>query len=251
MRGGMTLAERRGAAATSALAIALGVIFLAELIAAPSSVMSIGASELSRMGGNAPILTRDHREVWRLISAVYLHGGLLHVLFNVYALYIIGTVVELTLGAGWMMSCFVLSGVTGGIVSVIGNRENVVSIGASGGIFGLIAMAAALTWLTPNETRFPREQLIQWILFGLVLGVVGGFDNWGHIGGILGGVLMALGVASLKANPKMRANVGRVAGVLAVVVSVAAIVIAGVTFRRERLDDAARLGASVVRGSNG
>lgn len=213
-------------AGTIGLGVALVAVYVVEVALGGGKFLEVAPGLLSRLGGNLPRVTRDGAEYWRLLTAAYLHGGLLHVAMNVYALVIIGSAVEYVLGAGWMYGAFVLSGITGSIVSSVGNKPNVVAIGASGGIFGLIAMAATLAFLAPRETGFNRAALVQWLVFGLAVGMAGGIDNWGHLGGIIGGALAAFAVAAVRKKPKVLRAAGRSLAALGLLVSVAAAVMA-------------------------
>jgi hypothetical protein len=87
-------------------------------------------------------------------------------------------------------------------------------------------MGATLAWIAPKETGLNRAVLVQWIVFGLVIGFVGGFDNWGHAGGIVGGALTAFVAAAFRKDPIRLVRVGRVLGVVACVLSAAAIAFA-------------------------
>lgn len=195
-----------------------GLVYVAEVMADGGALWHISVPTLKGLGGNVPELTFGDQQCWRLVTAALLHAGILHIGFNSYAMYIIGTAIERTLGAGWMVGCFVFSGITGSLLSGYANPPKVVAIGASGGIFGLVAMAAVTAYLAPRLTGFARKVLVQWLVFALAIGVVGGFDNWGHVGGIVGGAVCGLVVAMLKKKPQQVRQFGRVMGVLGAVV---------------------------------
>lgn len=207
---------------TFALAVAIVLVFVVEVMAAKGEVMGFSPPLLVRLGGNVRRLTLDDHQYWRLLTAAYLHGGLIHVVMNLWALWTIGTALETVLNGGWMLFAFGLSGLTGSLVSAWGHRGNVVAIGASGGIFGLIAMAAVLAFALPREIGLRRQALVQWLIFGLVLGVAGGFDNWGHVGGIAGGVLAAVLVIALHRHRGALLAVGWAGGALVAAASLAA-----------------------------
>ena len=130
-------------------------------------------------------------EYYRLITGMFLHGGALHIIFNMYALYIIGSQLESFLGKFKYIIIYFLSGISGGLLSMLLSNSNVFSIGASGAIFGL--MGALLYFGLQYRVylgNFVRSQLVPLIVFNLILGVMSpGIDNFGHIGGLIGGLL--------------------------------------------------------------
>ncbi len=208
--------------ATIALCVVFGVVYLLNSYVDGGSLWGISPQTLGKLGGNAPLVTLGHGEYWRLVTATLMHGGLLHIAFNTYAMLIIGSAIEKTLGPGWVLGPFTFSGITGSILSAFANPANVVAIGASGGIFGLVAMAAAISYLAPRLAGFSRNVLVQWLIFALAIGFVAGFDNWGHIGGIVGGGVCALAAVALKSRPDVVRKLGTGAGAVGVLVMVGA-----------------------------
>lgn len=207
--------------ATIALCVVFGIVFLFEAYVGGGSLWDIKPQVLAALGGNTPGDTLVRGEWWRLVTATLMHGGILHVAFNTYAMLIIGSALEKTIGPGWMLGPFAVSGITGSIVSASFNPPNVVSVGASGGVFGLVAMAALLSYLAPRIVAFSREVLVQWLIFALVIGFAAGFDNAGHIGGIIGGALCALPVIALRTKPETVRTVGWAFGAVGLIVLVA------------------------------
>ena len=130
-------------------------------------------------------------EYYRLITGIFLHGGLIHIIFNMYALYVIGSQLESFLGKIKYTIIYFLSGISGGLLSMILSGSNIYSIGASGAIFGL--MGALLYFGLQYRVylgNFVRSQLVPLIVFNLILGAMSpGIDNYGHIGGLIGGLL--------------------------------------------------------------
>jgi membrane associated rhomboid family serine protease/tetratricopeptide (TPR) repeat protein len=134
-------------------------------------------------------------EYWRLVMPIFLHGGWLHILGNSYALYILGPILERVYGYGRYATIYVAAGVGGAFVSMMASRN--VSVGASGAIFG-IAGAMVVTGYVHRDV-IPRRWgrafgrgIIPFIVLNLALGLsVHGIDNWGHLGGLASGVLLA------------------------------------------------------------
>ena len=136
-------------------------------------------------------------QVYRLFTGMFLHGGLVHLLFNCYALYVIGSQVESFLGKFKFLVIYLVAGISGALFSMIFGG-NYASIGASGAIFGLMG---ALVYFGYHYRVYlgnvVRSQIIPLIVLNLALGFfVTGIDNFAHIGGLIGGTLMsiALGV---------------------------------------------------------
>ena len=136
-------------------------------------------------------------EYYRLLTGIFLHGGLLHLLFNCYALYIIGSQVENFLGRFKFAVIYLVAGISGALFSMIFGG-NYASIGASGAIFGLMG---ALVYFGYHYRVYlgnvVKSQIIPLILLNLMLGFfMAGVDNFAHVGGLIGGTLMsiALGV---------------------------------------------------------
>ena len=131
---------------------------------------------------------------------MFLHGGIIHLLFNMYALYIIGIQVENFFNKWKYSIIYLVSGVVGGLFSMIFTKTW--SVGASGAIFGL--MGALLYFGYTHRVYLGtviKSQIIPVIVINLIIGFASpGIDNAAHIGGLIGGIIgsMALGVKDKK-----------------------------------------------------
>ena len=136
-------------------------------------------------------------QYYRLLTGIFLHGGILHLLFNCYALYVIGSQVENFLGRIKFAIIYLVAGISGALFSVIFGG-NFASIGASGAIFGLMGSLVYFGYhYRVYLGNVVKSQIIPLILLNLALGFfMSGVDNFAHIGGLIGGTLMsiALGV---------------------------------------------------------
>lgn len=148
-------------------------------------------------------------DYYRLITSAFLHGNVLHLFFNMYALYIIGSQVESFFGKGKYLIIYILSALSGSILSALLN-QNSVSVGASAAIFGLFG---AILYFGYNYRVYlgntVTSQMLPVVLINLFLGfVVPGIDMYAHVGGLIGGVLvsMGLGVATREDNRNSRIN---------------------------------------------
>ena len=127
-------------------------------------------------------------EWYRLITVALTHGGLMHLGFNMYSLYILGTPIESAYGRNKFLIIFTVSLVTGSLASVFFNNGNFVSVGASGAVFGLFG-----AFLIVGKTICADIREIA-IIIGLnfVVGfILGGVDWRAHLGGLFGGALAA------------------------------------------------------------
>ena len=151
---------------------------------------------LLKYGANNAYLTKSG-EYYRLLSSMFIHIGLLHLLFNMYALYIIGPQVESFYGKFKYFLIYILSGVSGSILSITFS-SNTVSAGASGAIFGLMGALLYFGFFYRNYLgSVIKSQIVPIIILNLVIGFsTSGIDNAAHIGGLIGGLLtsLALGV---------------------------------------------------------
>lgn len=186
------------AAVTRALVVANAVIF-ALLALACMSPLLIPSELLIRVGGNfAPLVQKD--QPWRLLTALFLHGGLLHVGLNMLALHQAGQVVERLYGRLGFAVLYLVAGLLGNLASLWW-KPGPVSVGASGAIFGVYG--ALLSYLllqrgsVPNEIfREMRSGTLGFIGYSLFAGFsIPGIDNAAHLGGLLGGLVMGAALA--------------------------------------------------------
>lgn len=161
--------------------------------------------DLLNWGGNLRAQTLGG-EPWRLLTCCFVHIGLIHLLFNMYALLMIGIQLEPLLGSARLLALYVITGVVASMASSWWH-ENTVSAGASGAIFGLYGVFLALlfTDLIPKDTR---KQLLQsigiFVLYNLMYGLKGGIDNAAHIGGLLSGVALGFALYGALKKPEDR-----------------------------------------------
>lgn len=131
-------------------------------------------------------------QYWRLITPMWLHGSLLHLVFNMYALYIFGGNLERPYGHGRYLMLYLLSGFAGNVISLMMSPH--ASVGSSTAIFGLIAAQGVFLWQNRRLIRNAQSMLINTLTItgiNLVLGLSPGIDNWGHLGGLIGGLAFA------------------------------------------------------------
>jgi rhomboid protease GluP len=131
-------------------------------------------------------------EVWRLVTANYLHGGLLHLVLNGFALATLGPLIERSFGWRKFFILYTVSGISGFLVSAWW-RPDVLSIGASGAIYGLLGFAVVFgRYRSGPAGRAISEQLMRWLMYGLLMFFIPNIDSAAHIGGLIPGVLLGL-----------------------------------------------------------
>jgi len=131
-------------------------------------------------------------EIWRLVTPVFLHGSILHIGFNMYALFLFGRGIEGRFGHLRFLVLYFLSAFAGNVLSFVLTPS--ASLGASTAVFGLLA--AEGVFLIQNRAllreHFRRAfmNIIYMAAINLFFGfTIAGIDNWGHVGGMLGGIL--------------------------------------------------------------
>lgn len=155
--------------------------------------VSFKGPDLLRWGANFGPLVREG-EWWRLLTNIFLHGGLMHILANLVGLMFVGIFLEPLLGRTRFLAVYLLTGLLASCASIWWH-EATVSVGASGAIFGLygVFLAMLLTKVFPPD--FAKSFLLSTSIFvgiNLVMGLTGGIDNAAHIGGLVSGFIIGL-----------------------------------------------------------
>jgi rhomboid protease GluP len=171
----------------SLLAITI-LVFLAQMI----SQQLLGTDLPAMMGMKVNDLIAEG-QLWRLITPVFLHGGILHIGFNMYALFILGPGLERYFGHGRFIALYFVSAFAGNVLSFIFSPAP--SLGSSTAIFGLLGAQGVFVYRNREVFGgFARRALtnVLWIAgVNLVIGLTPGIDNWGHLGGLIGGTIFA------------------------------------------------------------
>ncbi|MGJ8454637.1 rhomboid family intramembrane serine protease [Pseudothermotoga sp. U03pept] len=133
-------------------------------------------------------------EWYRMVTAIFVHGGLLHLLFNSYALFYFGNIVESVYGVEKFIFVYLITGVAGNVATHF-LYYKAISVGASGSIFGLVGVLFALGFRrdTPFFMRqFTGYALLPMILFNIIYGFIpgSGINNAAHVGGFATGMLL-------------------------------------------------------------
>jgi len=174
----------------------LGVSFMAVTAAGGESgitaiLWGLGGAPQYRLGMSVPMqLLLVNGEWWRLVTAMFLHGGLIHIGFNMMALMQLGPAIEELYGSGRYLFLYTVTGAFGFLASAFTGH---LSLGASGAILGLVgAMLAVTNKRGGASMRDLRSRLISSVVLLFVLGFLPGIaiDNWAHGGGLVAGFLL-------------------------------------------------------------
>jgi len=210
---------------TLAVLVLLAAIFVVEVrvgaLASKEAIIAMGALARERVVAG---------EYWRLLTAPWLHGGTEHLVGNGIALYILGMVCEAAFGRAQLVVLYVLSGLGGSLVSMLVSAGP--SVGASGAIFGL--QGAAIVLLRRERDRLlVRDRrvgfvLLIWAIYTIAGGLTDPFiDNGAHIGGALGGALIASRLHPVVLSPMPAERVAAVRRWLWLVVALLAYAVVG------------------------
>ena len=180
--------------------ITYGIIAICALMFVMTYIFGNGSNDsmtLIKFGANASWLVKNG-EYFRIFSCMFLHAGIIHLLCNMYSLYVIGPQIESFYGKLKYLFIYIFSGICGSILSLAFAANNYISVGASGAIFGLLgAMLYFGYHYRVYLGNVLKSQIVPVILVNLFIGfMLTGVDNFAHIGGLLGGLFasMAIGV---------------------------------------------------------
>jgi membrane associated rhomboid family serine protease/Flp pilus assembly protein TadD len=189
------------------------MVFIAMVLASGPSLDFTG-QVMMHFGANFGPLTLSG-QWWRLVTYMFLHGGLMHVAFNMWCLWDLGSLCESLYGRWTFAAIYLITGIAGGLASV-GWNPGVLSVGASGAIFGLAGALISSFYL--GEFSVPRvaiqgtlRSLLFFVGFNVLFGsMISGIDNACHAGGLVSGLILGALIARLapqQDNPLRRAAV--------------------------------------------
>jgi rhomboid protease GluP len=163
-------------------------VFLLQLLTQNTMGMDLPAAYLAKY--NQLIVSG---QFWRLITPVLVHGSIAHIAFNMYALFIFGRNLEYQYGHGRFLLLYLLGGFAGNVVSFVLTPNP--SLGASTAIFGMLSAQGVFIYRNRrffgNRARPILSNIIFILGINLILGMSPMIDNWGHMGGLIGGLVFA------------------------------------------------------------
>ena len=168
------------------------IVFVLMFLAGVNSINPTG-SELMEWGANRRTEVFDG-QWWRLVSSMFLHSGIIHLLLNMYGLFMASLYVEPVLGKLRFVLLYFGAGIFASLSSVFW-YEHVASVGASGailGLFGAVIMLNAFKYFGKEYQQSVFMMFAPFIVISLLMGLFGGIDNAAHIGGLVSGAVIAL-----------------------------------------------------------
>jgi membrane associated rhomboid family serine protease len=184
------LALASGTAPVTYALIAINVVIYLVTVVQGNGLSNPGGSLYLRWLLFGPFVA--HGGWYRLITSMFLHGFLLHIVFNMVALYFIGVPVEQYLGRARYIGLYFVSGLAGAAGALL-QAPLAPTVGASGAIFGILGAMMIIEWQITGRLA---GQAMTWIVINLVISFSFSGISWGgHLGGLIGGILITLAYA--------------------------------------------------------
>lgn len=207
-----TLGRSDSPVVTYVIMAILVVVFIAEAMTGLLTSRS-GSDVYSALAYYPPLTTF---EPWRMITAVFVHASILHILFNMYSLFVLGPELERLVGRARFVALFLLSGL-GGSVAVLLSAPNYVVVGASGAIFGLFGAYFVIA----RHLGGNSSQLIIVIVINLAIGfIVPGIAWQAHVGGLIVGALVAFIFVRTRNRDKRQIQLALLAAVTVLLIAI-------------------------------
>jgi membrane associated rhomboid family serine protease len=187
--------------ATLTLLLLNVLVFVAAALGGAGWFIPNAAIEIAAGSNFGPLTT--HGEWWRLITALFVHFGLIHLLFNMFALAAFGPLAERLLGIASFVFVYFVSGIAGNLASIT-LKPSIDTAGASGAIFGILGALLAVYWRNKRTLPFAvvrseRAAVLMFVFFALLGGFLyKGVDNVSHIVGLITGLLLGLTLSNAK-----------------------------------------------------
>lgn len=230
------------------LLVGCGALYVVSLLLSGGAVGSRGGlfgllapSErvLFALGSSGAVPVFGYGRWWTVLSAGWLHAGLLHIGFNLMWVRDLAPAVARLYGAGRLLIIYLVSGATGFALSALMGvagaglpyflRGAGFTVGASASLFGLFG--ALLCYGQRTGQSAMRQTIWRWLLIGVVIGFLPGIDNWAHGGGLLGGWLTARALDPLRNEKPVHVLIG-LAGLVATIAAIAASVLTALPLLR-------------------
>jgi membrane associated rhomboid family serine protease len=166
------------------------VVYLITVVQGPGGLNSPGGSVYVRWVLYGPLVA--HGGWYRLVSAMFLHASIVHIAFNMFALWVIGRPVEQYLGPVRYVGLYLVSGLAGSAGALL-QAPLSPTVGASGAIFGILGAMVILEWQVTGQLA---GQAMSLVAINLVISfLIPGISWGGHVGGLIGGILIMLAYA--------------------------------------------------------
>jgi membrane associated rhomboid family serine protease len=205
--------EGTGALVTKTL-VAINIAVYIITVAQGSGLNSPGGTLFDKWLLYGPAVANG--DWWRLITSAFLHASILHIAFNMYFLWFVGSAVEQALGRGRFLLIYIVSGLAGSAGALVYSGQGARTVGASGAIFGILGAALVLE---RQRNYVLGGSALALVVINLVLSfAISGISIGGHIGGLIGGSLCTLVLSQFGKGHAAYSRVGLwgIAGVLGV-----------------------------------
>jgi rhomboid protease GluP len=177
----------------TSILINLNLIVFIIMIISGVSILSPKGIELLEFGGNRRTETLNG-EWWRLITNIFIHGGVMHLFLNIFGLVIGSFFIEPIFSRLQYVLIYLLSGISASLCSIYW-YENTISVGASGAIFGLYGALFGLMLTNDMSSEYKKSMFMilgPYVGISLIAGLTGGIDNAAHFGGLISGVIISI-----------------------------------------------------------
>lgn len=175
---------------SAVIIVCLVAVSICQFVVDGQDTILIGGETSALLAGfDKPVFAAG--QYWRILTGAVLHGGLIHLIFNCYAFYALGRIIETLSNRAHLAIVFLLAAIGGGVLSFIFLPSGI-SIGASGGIIGFLGY---LTVYGFKRRKIMSDDFLKNMIFNIIfIGVVGVFfipnvDNFAHLGGLLAGAI--------------------------------------------------------------
>jgi membrane associated rhomboid family serine protease len=176
----------------------------------------VGIDVVAKELGMWPIGVAIGGEWWRLATAAFLHGSLLHIAFNMYVLFVLGPTLERILGHGRFIILYALAAFGGAVASYVLSDVRTVSVGASGAIFGLMGALV----IAGQRLKYDIRQVLILLAINVVIGFIAPNVDWrAHLGGLVTGAIVA---AIMVLPKKQHRRAIQISGLISVTIVLAA-----------------------------
>jgi len=186
----------------------------AQLYGAPP-MGGISGEVLLRLGAKAPYIWAG--QWWRLVTAIFLHGGLLHIGMNMWCLVDLGPEVESLFNTAKFTVLYLVTGISGFVLSLLWAPFGV-SVGASGAVLGLIGVLIGASFHHGHLGKEYRSQLWRWVIYIAIFGIFFNVDNAAHLGGLASGFVLGYFIPEGEPATRPGENLWNALAVLSVVI---------------------------------
>lgn len=154
--------------------------------------MPIIGNQLFNLGVHFNLLISEG-EYWRLVTPIFLHASLTHLLFNMFSLFIFGPELEQIAGKARFLTIYLLAGLIGNVATYLIHDWNYTSVGASGAIYGMLGAFAALVYYTKNFLPQLKQIIVPIIVIGVIMTFIQpGINTTAHIAGLITGFVIGI-----------------------------------------------------------